>query len=48
MSNFPSHLTMFWPDENTAEWFSVVANSILVEKFKNGTLKVPGHTRQVG
>ena len=44
-SNFPCHLTMFWPDEQTAEWFEVTASEILRNKFREGCLKVPGFDR---
>lgn len=44
-SNFPCHLTMFWPDEQTAEWFELTASEILRNKFREGCLKVPGFDR---
>ena len=45
-SNFPCHLTMFWPDEPTAEWFEVTASEILRNKFREGCLKVLALTGQ--
>lgn len=47
-ANFPCHLTIFWPDEQTAEWFEVVAAEILRAKFREGCLKVPGFSRTDG
>lgn len=43
--NFPCHLTMFWPDEASAEWFEIQASEILCSKFRTGCLQVPGFTR---
>ena len=41
-ANFPCHLTMFWPDEQAAEWFEVIAMDLLRAKFREGSLRVPG------
>ena len=45
-ANYPLHCMPLFPSNNDAEWFpAAMAEDILKSRFREGELKVAGHTR---